>query len=198
MASPDDFDELHRHIPRDADGAPIFCILSPGARHHYDEQMARCEYGWRATKHPGFIKEAQIWTHLLRQPPPLWLSEAVIVLAERRQGKGHITRMFGAAIRMMRYLAVRKAPKPGTYEVETGKRITWDDAYAHAAQVLAGTPARGTHATMKEAYRQVKKDVREGRLGLYYRPLPTPGRKLRDAKLRDVTFRSQYNCGIKQ
>jgi hypothetical protein len=172
-------DDPHYNIPRGRDGSPIFFILPPAVQRDYDQKLARCERGWHATKNPGFIKEAQIWTHLHRQPPLLWLSEAVIALAERRQGKGHATRALRAAIRLMRYQAVLRAPRPGTYDVQTGRRITWDDAYEYAAQALAKTRACGKASTMKEDYRQVRKDFKEGRSGLYYQPLPA-FRKLSD------------------
>src|SRR6516225_3239124 len=82
-------DDDHRGIPRDTNGDPIFLILPPGVKASYDELMAGCEAGWRATGNPAFIKEAMILVHLHRQPPPLWLSEAVCTLADNRRAKGH-------------------------------------------------------------------------------------------------------------
>jgi hypothetical protein len=174
-------DDPHYHIPRDANGLPIFFILEPGVRRRYDQRLARCEQGWRATGNPGFVKEAQIWVHLHRQPPPLWLSEAVIALAERRQGKGHTKRATRAAIRLMRYQAMLSAPPPGRCcDLQTGRVVTWPDARADAARRLAKGPARGGVGAVKADYERVKKDLEQGRGGLYLQPLPTFGRKLRD------------------
>src|SRR5262245_46935406 len=85
-------DDPHYHIPRDANGLPIFFILEPDVQRDFNEKMGRCELGWNATRHPGFVKQAQIWLCFFRQPQPLWHSEAVIALSERRQGNGHIAR----------------------------------------------------------------------------------------------------------
>jgi hypothetical protein len=173
-------DDPHYNIPRDADGLPIFFILEPDVQRDYDRKMMECERGWSATRDPGFVKQAQIWLHIFRQPSPLWLSEAIIAVCERRQNKGHVAHAIRAAIRLMRYRAVCDAPKPGTYDIKTGQRITWNDAYNHAVQKLARSPARAGWRTMKADYQQVKRDFDQGRGGLYDRPLPTFGRKLRD------------------
>ena len=78
--SVDDFDEVHRHIPRDADGSPVFLILPTELQAEHDEHMAQCEAGWRETGDPAFVGEAVSFTNALRQPVPRWLSDAVLAL----------------------------------------------------------------------------------------------------------------------
>ena len=147
-------------IPLAADGNPIFFILPPGVQASYDQRMLTCRQGWETTSDPAFAIEAYIYTHLFRQPPPLWVTEAVCSLAVRRRTKAYITRAFNAAIRWMRFEAVRDAKRTRT----------WEDAYEHAAESLAGTAARGKGTTMKTDYNRVMADLKAGRSGLYIRP----------------------------
>jgi hypothetical protein len=162
----------HRDVPTDENGDPIFLVLPAGVRASYDRKMTKCEAGWKASGDPAFVAEVQIHTHLHRQPPPLWLSEAVIELAAKRRTKGYATRVYNAAVRRMRYEMVREAERSG---------MTWDDAYEAAADMLAGTRAKGT--TMKKAYVEVAADLKSGRGGRYLSPL-VPNMKLGDARRR--------------
>jgi hypothetical protein len=164
----------HFGVPRDADGVPVFFVLPAELQASYDKRMARCERGWQATGDPAFVSEAQILVHLHRQPPLLWLSEAICMLAVKRRTKGHVTRAFNAAIRRMRYEAVRDAKHEGR---------TWHEAYEHAADVLASTRAAAELSTMESAYKQVKRDLKQGRFGLYAMP------KMSREKLGDVLSR---------
>ena len=178
-------DDRYRGIPRGADGLPIFFILEPDVQRDFDAKLARCELGWNADRHPGFVKQAQIWVALFRQPSPLWLSEAVIAVCERRQdeykGKGPVGRAIQAAIRLMRYRAMLAVTPVGpASDVKTGRLVTWPDIREYAAQNLAGGPAQGKASTVKADYEQVKNDFKHGRGGLYLTLLPTFGRKLRD------------------
>jgi hypothetical protein len=162
-------------IPHDADGVPIFFVLPPDLRTSYNNKLARCERGWLATEDPAFAIEAFILTHLHRQPPLLWVTEAACSLAARRRTKGHIKRAIEAVIRRMRYEAVRDAhgggPKRGG--------LAWDQAYVRAAETLALTRAAAEPSTMEAVYKQVKRDLKQGRGGLYAMP-KMPGRKLGD------------------
>src|SRR5262249_51764525 len=178
-------EDPHYNIPRGADGLPIFFILEPDVRRAFNAKMARGELGWNADRHPGFVKQAQTWVALFRQPPPLWLSEAVIIVCERRQdeyeGKGPVGRAIKAAIRLMRYRAVLAATPVGPCsDVKTGEPVRWRDVRKHAAQSLVNGPAQGKASTMKADYERVKDDVKHGRGGLYLTLLPTFGRKLSD------------------
>ena len=157
----------------------------------YERHLARCEDGWRATGDPGFIREAQIWTHLYRQPPLLWLSEAVIELATKRRTKGYATRVFRNAVKQMRFEAVRAAVQkvmPRATQKAKPKAPTWDEAYEIAAAQLAGTRAAGKAGTMKAAYVEVNRDRKTGRGGLYLEPLE-PRKKLGEALKREPSPR---------
>ena len=163
-------DDDHRGIPRDANGDPIFLILPPGVQASYDRRLAKCEAGWRATGDPAFVKEAMIWVHLHRQPPPLWLSEAICALADNQRAarKSYITRLRSTAIKWMRFEAVRDAA--------VRRDVAWDgkdeSAYEDAAQRLAGIPGAAARAsTMKADYIEVKADLDAGRGGRYLQPL---------------------------
>jgi hypothetical protein len=177
-------DDPHYGIPRDADGLPIFYVLEPDVRRDYNVKMSRCELGWSATRHPSFVKQAQIWLRLFRQPPPLWHSEAVIALCERREGKGHAKRLFRNAQALMRYHAVCAAlvvvPPRKCCILKTGRVARWRDVFEYAANAVAETRAAGAWPTVKKDYMRVKKDSKEGRGARYLTPLPTFGRKLSD------------------
>jgi len=162
---PDDDQDDHRGIPRDANGDPIFLILPRGVKASFNEQMAGCEAGWHATGDPAFVKEAMILVHLHRQPPPLWLSEAVCALADNRRAekKGYTTRVLNAAIKRMRFEAVRDAKR-------RDRGTTWESAYEDAVQRLAGTRAAGEASTMAADYKAVKADLDAGRGGRYLQP----------------------------
>ena len=62
----------------------------------------------------------------------------------------------------MRYKAVCDA-----HELEG---LSWEKAKEHAVKVLVNTEAVGSSETMWDAYKQVKKDLKEGRSGLYFTP----------------------------
>src|SRR5262249_635115 len=153
----------HHGIPRDSSGLPIFFILPPGVQASYDQKMKQCERGWQATRDPLAVAEAVTWACLHRQPPPAWVHEANWVVATKRRGQAHAKRAHEAAVRLMRYQAVRDAHyKDGLF---------WNDAYERATEVLALHPwAAAKSGTMKAAYIQVKKDLKSGRGGLYFMP----------------------------
>jgi hypothetical protein len=158
-------------IPRDAAGDPVFLILRDGIRASYDRKLAACEAGWRATGDPAAVGEAVIYVHLHRQPLPRWLAEAVAMLADDRRGDAHAKRGLEAAADSLRYQAVRdaKAGRMAGGLKDKGK-VSWETAYGRAAEVLAPTFARGSADTMKRSYQKVKRDLRDGRGGLYFAP----------------------------
>jgi hypothetical protein len=167
---------VHRDIPKDANGDPIFLVLPDGVRANYERKMRKCEIGWKASGDPAFVAEAQTWTHLHRQPPPLWLSEAVIEVCAVRRTKGDVTRGYNAAVRWMRYDAVRRA----------AERMPWEDAYGAAAEELSRIRGAGTARTarmMKKAYVEVAADIRNGHGAYYLSPL-IPKKKLSDTLRR--------------
>jgi hypothetical protein len=172
MSENDDNDDGHRGIPRDAEGNPIFLILPPGMQAQYDRRMEKCEKGWLATHHPGFISEAEAWRFLHRQPGTLWLSEAIMGLTVKRLTKTYVTRAYNDAVRLMRCEAVQTAKR------EEG--LSWGQAYKRAAELLKGTHAAGKPSTMKKAYVDVMADLKAGRGSIYLTPLK-PRRTLSDA-----------------
>jgi hypothetical protein len=137
--------------------------LPAGVRASYDRKMQACEAGWQATSDPWAVAEAMTLTTLHRQPPPAWLDDAVWALACKRRTKKHARRAREAGIRFMRYLAVHHA-----HHLDG---LSWVKAYEHAAEVYMGNPDIAADAErMRKAYKQVKKDLRKGRGGLYFTP----------------------------
>jgi hypothetical protein len=91
------------------------------------------------------------------------VDEALWILATKRRGQEHAKRAREAAVRLMRYQAVREAHYRGG--------LGWNQSYEHAAEVLADMPwAAAEPDTMKKAYFKVLKDLRSGRGGLYFMP----------------------------
>jgi hypothetical protein len=168
----DEAEYLHRHIPRDSAGNPIFLILPASDRTWYERKMRGCERGWRATGDPLAISEAVTLTFLHRQPLPAWLDEAVWALANARRHGGHSKREREAFIRSQRYQAVRWAQRDG---------MNLEKAYVEASRILADTKAGGTPEVMADAFQAVRRDLKEGRGGLYFtrqrqnRKPPQPG-----------------------
>jgi hypothetical protein len=58
------------------------------------------------------------------------------------------------------------------------ERPTWVRAYEHAARVLANTPASGEPLTMKAAYEDVARDLKDGRRGEYFMARPNPNKSV--------------------
>jgi hypothetical protein len=157
-------------IPRDAAGDPIFLILRDGVRASYDRKLAACEAGWRDTQDPLAVSEAMIYVHSHRQPPPRWLTEAVAMLADDHRGRAHAKRALEAMADSWRYQAVRDAKAERRAGNLQGRKVSWEQAYGRAADVLAGTPASGSADTMKRSYQKVVRDLRAGRGGRYFTP----------------------------
>jgi hypothetical protein len=136
-----------------------------------ERQMRRCQQGWEATRDPAFIVEAQALIDIYQRPPPPWLSEAIYDLATeiRAETKEYAARARQALVRRLRFEAVLAA-KPGR---------TWPEAHAEAARVLADKPGCGGVDSMKAAYGEVAKDIREGRGDLYITPHPERGEILK-------------------
>ena len=156
----------YEHIPRDAKGDPVFLILPDGVRASYDRKMPQCEAGWRATGDPWAVSQAHTLTRLHRQVAPLWLDDAVFGLAARRRTRAHDKRAHEAEVRLMRYMAVRDAHAEG---------LSFEKAYVHAAKALPlWNPAipRVSANTMRLTYQTVKKDLKAGRGGRYFKPFP--------------------------
>lgn len=143
---------------RDNDGKPVFVILSEGVQQNYDRNLERCERGWKATADPAFLIDALMWTSTHLQPLQPWLTRALMVVCANVRTKQQTASTYNAAIRYMRYRAVREAKR-------TGK--TWDEAY-NQDEWLAGTPAGG--GSMKDAYGRVAGDFRNGLRRLYQFP----------------------------
>jgi|KBSSwiStaDraftv2_1062776.scaffolds.fasta_scaffold1049917_1 hypothetical protein len=178
---PDFFGPEYRYIPRRADGSPDYFILAPSrgafisrdgmftlwapsaTRAKYDRWMKRCEDGWRETEDPGFVTEAIVHVMSFRQTIPAWLDDAVYAVCKNRRTPEQEKRARERAAHLARHLAVGQAKINGS---------SWNDAYDHAEQVLAKTPAAADAETCRKSYALVNRDFKAGHRGLYTEPLP--------------------------
>jgi hypothetical protein len=168
-----DPDDVHRDIPKDENGDPIFLVLPDGVRASYERKMAHCEVGWQATGDPAFVIEAEILRHLNRQVPPLWLTEANITLNTKRRTKGYAKRATESHIRWMRYDAVRTAKEHGLRwlqkRAEEAKELA-AKAKECAADLTGDAKAKAKHAAeaatevAKDAQRRAEKIEKRGRV----------------------------------
>jgi hypothetical protein len=151
------------HIPRDAEGDPVFLILPGALRAKYDRWMADCRAGWLETGDPWAVSSAHTMTVIYRQVSPDWLDEAIYRLADKRRTKAHAKRAREAAVRLMRYMVVRDA-----HDVDG---LSWDKAYERASDFWASFPVAAAEPdTMKKAYQAVKRDLKAGHNGRYFTP----------------------------
>jgi len=134
----------------DHDRATTEQLLRRYQQERYDRLMRLCQEGWEATRDPAFIVQAQ----MMVIHSPQWLFEAIYELATNHRSKEHMLRALERSIRRRRYEAVVAAKSAD---------ITWEAAYAEAAENLAETPARGSADAMQHAYADVRRDIREGR-----------------------------------
>jgi hypothetical protein len=152
-------------IPLDAEGNPVFLILSAVDQKRYDRYMKSCEAGWRMTQDPWFISEAQTLTHIYRQPLLAWQKEAVRLLADDRRTKLNAKQAADRSLRFARYCIVR--------DIKARGKLTDDEAFEEAERVWKNNPKIGAgHVMMGKAYQAVKRDIKNGRFGLYYVPHP--------------------------
>src|SRR6516165_6647035 len=184
-------DDPHYNIPRDAKGDPIFFILEPDIRRSYEHRHLACERGWSVTDDPAFIAEALIWSHLHRQPNPLWLTEAAVTVVLDRRTKTQANRVRERRVQWVRFTTVRDAKEQGLRWLQTRieavqhfvedaelraekirKRgwVTWEEARELAAEGLCRTEMKGEPDTMRKDYERVKRDLEAGRGGLYFLP----------------------------
>ncbi len=173
-----DNDAVYAGIPRDADGHPVYLILSEPIRTEFEEQMSICDAAWREWRDPLAISDATTRVHIFRQPIPAWLERAIAELAHSRRTKAHAERRQEAVKQYIRYECVLKAKLGALASKDWGKYawegadpssagILWDEAYAEASDRLKGTFAEGEPATMKAAYAKVRGDAKAGRFLKY-------------------------------
>jgi hypothetical protein len=174
-------DDLHRHIPRDADGDPIFLILPPGVRQSYERRMKRCERGWADRQDPAALAQAAIHAHHHRQPYPTWLVEALVVVAIGSRTSDDAKRERDAAVHLKRYLTIRdylwrvidgRWVRRTANDTPDGEKPTWERARKYASNRLVGMPAAGGTDAMKKSYEWVRKHMKAGRSGVFFTPLP--------------------------
>jgi hypothetical protein len=150
-------------IPLDAEGNPVFLILSAVDQKRYDRYMKSCEAGWRATRDPWFFSEAQTLTRIYRQTLPAWLDEAAWLLACNRRTKLDVKKAAERSLRFARYCIVR--------DIKARGKLTDEEAFDEAERVWKNDPRVGAKRDMLgQAYKDVRRDIKDGRFGLYHVP----------------------------
>ena len=72
--------ELHRDIPKDENGDPIFLILPDGVRASYERKLRSAKAAWLATGDVGALRQAAVFIRTHRQPGPDWFFDALVML----------------------------------------------------------------------------------------------------------------------
>jgi hypothetical protein len=91
--------------------------------------------------------------HLCNEPPPEWVCQALSVLADASPAEAEMQNYARAAVRMVRYVAVREA--------HDREGLSWEKAYKLAEERLRGYPAAAKDTTMWAEYKAVRKILRE-------------------------------------
>jgi hypothetical protein len=140
-------EDLHKHIPRRADGSPVFLILPPGVLQSYERRIRACERAWRDRCDPAAIAQAAIWASNYRQPHPKWLTDAIQVLAKRTDYD--VKRERDAAKRLARHQAVHDF----MYKIVDGRRV----------RRTAGDVKRDRDAAIRRAIDDLTHKIVDGR-----------------------------------
>jgi hypothetical protein len=152
-------------------GRPIFTQLRPAIEASFVGKLADCEAAWRTTGEPLAVAEALTLIHLYKQTVPEWVEAAAnAIIAGRRtdkQAEAHREAMR----HVERYKAVRDLRRTGV------KPLLLAAERAH--EMLAGTAAGASPATIEASYKRVRSDLRKGRArGKYF--------FIKDRRLRDL------------
>jgi hypothetical protein len=123
-------------------------VLPDGYFERYENYMALCEVIWREEQDPSILASALLDSVRVGRPVPSWLANALFGVLTAQTAKAEAKRYNASAAHLARYRAVRDA-------VEVDK-MTWDQAYEHAAAVTGCEPD-----TARKSYKLVKRNMRE-------------------------------------
>jgi hypothetical protein len=124
----------------------------PATDEYFDQRVARCKAAWEETRDPFAVAEAHTWHALCRAPSPDWLDQAIVEVCIARRSKAVHKRHIDAMIDFARWNTVRALREPGRKEWwrnlpgKSADALSWDKAYAQAAENLENTAAAGGSA----------------------------------------------------
>ena len=120
-----------------------------------------CRLMWEETQDPTALIEALGW---LRPRLPSWMEIALVRVLEasRYNDKGEprrvTTRHDDRERHAVRWMYSKHFKKPD---------VSWDKAWARAAEELQGHWAEADFETVKKSYAMVQRDLEEGRISIY-------------------------------
>jgi len=127
----------------------------------YDRDMGHFKAAWFAGVDVA-VGEALRCCRQFQQVPPGWLVDAVtqLVTESPRETAKRRKRHAADMLHYERWDCVNELRERKS-ELPEGK--TWDLAYDAASEMLRGTAAGGSPESMRQSYRRVARDLREGR-----------------------------------
>lgn len=134
-------------------------------------EIGKCERAWLAGSYIALIDVVMVCAEYER-PLPRWANKAVFDALGAQftgTGKGHKGRTANAKAaylenekHMARFYTVR--------ELREYEGVKWTAVFIEAAERLKGTPAYGAPDTIRDSYRLVSRDAKEGKGMKYYKP----------------------------
>ena len=116
-----------------------------------DEEEAAIENAWRETGCLHLIADRLALCRLRNEPPPAWLHQAVLGLADNSHPSAEVKRTRRNAVLWARYVAV--------WEGHHCEGLTWEEAKVWAAERLRG-PAKASAETVWRSYKEVRRVLR--------------------------------------
>jgi hypothetical protein len=148
----------HDHIPKNAEGTPVFFILPDGIKARYERWLGSSKRTWLATGDPGALRKAVFDVKLHRQTMPDWLFDAIVTILTDMRSADDVKRAQSAFLHSQRYQAVRDAV---AFDAAAGSTLSIDEASARVAKAFKRE--LGKAAAVKRSYFKVKKALQQGR-----------------------------------
>jgi hypothetical protein len=125
------------------------------------DQLAVLERAWRAGS-PTAMLEALALCHRHERPPPGWLLEAVLELANAQFRPRDKRNYHSNEIHYTRWDAVVEARE--RHDIN----MTWEKGFRAVSRLLRHTEAKGAPETIEASYKIVQRAMREERGGQFY------------------------------
>lgn len=139
------------------------------------DQLRACENAWREGSLPALAKAIQL-CHRYERPLPAWAVHGALAAvsaqfdASTAGRRGRLANRKVAHQQDMIHYARWDAVKElrDRREELGGIASTWEEAYAAVAELLEGTEAAGSEATIKRSYQLVERAFRNGEGARFY------------------------------
>lgn len=135
------------------------------------EHMKRCEAAWRAGVSLA-VAEAVSICRIYQHLPPPWLDEAVAQIVEQKQTPAEAQEYLFNMKHYTRWDAVKELRERKAEFLERGdtRAATWDNIFSAVSEVLADTAFAGGRDAIEKSYKEVERDMREGKAAKYFTP----------------------------